>query len=71
MFQTVRIKTYRWASELESEWFTHDFKTIHLHSEKVTEGRFWTSKQIESNMGLGVFTANFEYEYRLLKGEIF
>lgn len=74
-FAAKLIKTYRWESELESElvyvFITHDFKSIHLHSEEVVEGRFWTIKQIDASIGLGVFTANFEYEYRLLKKEIF
>jgi len=70
-FSAKLVKTYRWDSEIESElvyvFVTHDFKTIHLHSEEVVEGRFWTPKQIESNIGLGVFTPNFEQEYQLLK----
>lgn len=70
-FSAKLIKTYRWNSEIESElvyvFVTNDFKSIHLHSEEVFEGRFWTSKQIESNMGLEVFTPNFEHEYQMLK----
>ena len=70
-FSAKLVKTYRWDSEIESElvyvFITHDFKSIHLHSEEVVEGRFWTPKQIESNIGLGVFTPNFEHEYQLLK----
>lgn len=74
-FSAKLVKTYRWDSELESElvyvFTTHDFKSIHLHSDEVVEGRFWTPKQIETNIGQGVFTTNFEYEYQLLKKEIF
>lgn len=74
-FSAKLVKTYRWDNELESElvyvFTTHDFKSIHLHSEEVVEGRFWTPKQIETNIGQGVFTTNFEYEYQLLKKEIF
>ncbi len=70
-FSAKLVKTYRWESEIESElvyvFITHDFKTIHLHSEEVVEGRFWTSKQIDANIGKGVFTPNFENEYQLLK----
>ena len=72
-FSARLVKTYRWDSEIESElvyvFFTNDFKSIHLHSEEVVEGRFWTPKQIESSFGQGVFTPNFEYEYELLKKE--
>ena len=70
-FSAKLVKTYRWDSEIESElvyvFVTHDFKTIHLHSDEVEEGRFWTPKQIELNIGQGFFTSNFEHEYPLLK----
>ena len=72
-FSARLVKTYRWDTDIESElvyvFFTNDFKSIHLHSEEVVEGRFWTPKQIESTLGQGVFTPNFEHEYELLKKE--
>ena len=72
-FSAKLVKTYRWDSDVESELvyviITHDFKSIHLHSEEVEEGRFWTPKQIDSNIGQGIFTPNFEHEYQLLKNE--
>jgi len=74
-FSARLVKTYRWDSDIESElvysFVSHDFKSIHLHSDEVEEGRFWTPKQIESSIGQGVFTPNFEHEYQLLKKEIF
>jgi isopentenyldiphosphate isomerase len=74
-FSARLVKTYRWESEIEAElvyaFISHDFKSIHLHSDEVEEGRFWTPKQIESKIGQGIFTPNFEYEYQLLKKEIF
>ena len=74
-FAARLVKTYRWDSEIESElvyvFVSHDFKSIHLHSDEVEEGRFWTQKQIDENIGSQVFTPNFEYEYQLLKKEIF
>jgi len=73
-FSAKLVKTYRWDSEIESElvyvFVSHDYKSIHLHSEEVEEGQFWTPKQIEANIGKGFFTPNFEYEYNLLKKEI-
>lgn len=70
-FSARLVKTYRWDSNIESElvyvFVTSDFKSIHLHSEEVTEGRFWTPGQIVSNIGKDVFTPNFEHEYLLLK----
>jgi isopentenyldiphosphate isomerase/intracellular septation protein A len=74
-FSARLLKTYRWDSEIESElvyvFVSHDFKSIHLHSDEVTEGRFWTRKQIDENIGNEVFTPNFESEYQLLKSELF
>ena len=74
-FAAKLIKTYRWDSEIESElvyvFITHDFKSIHLHSEEVEEGRFWTHNQIDANIGKQFFTPNFESEYQLLKKELF
>jgi isopentenyldiphosphate isomerase len=73
-FSAKLVKTYRWDSEIESElvyvFVTNDFKSIHLHSDEVVEGRFWTPKQIESNIGLGILTPNFEQEYQLLKKQL-
>lgn len=70
-FGVKLVRTYRWDSDIECElvyvFVTLDYKSIHLHSDEVTEGRFWSPKQIESNMGKGMFTPNFEYEYQLLK----
>jgi len=74
-FSARLVKSYRWDSDIESElvyvFVSHDFKSIHLHSDEVEEGRFWTQKQIDENIGNQVFTPNFEYEYQLLKKEIF
>ncbi len=74
-FKARLVKTYRWNSDIESElvymFVSHDFTSIHLHSDEVKEGRFWTSKQIEMNIGKGVFTPNFEDEYQILRHENF
>lgn len=74
-FSAKLAKTYRWDTELESElvyvFVTYDYKSIHLHSDEVEEGKFWTLKQIDSNLEKELFTPNFEYEYQLLKNEIF
>lgn len=74
-FSAKLVRTYRWDSEMESElvyvFVTYDYKSIHLHSDEVEEGKFWTFKQIEANLGQKILTPNFEYEYQLLKQEIF
>ena len=32
--------------------------------DEVDEGRFWTLDDIEAGIGTGIFTPNFEQEYR-------
>ena len=70
-FSAKPLGNYRWDTELESElvyyFLSYDFQKIRLHSDEVTEGKFWSPSQIEKLLGNGIFTPNFEYEYRLLK----
>ena len=70
-FKAKFIGKYRWNTEIESEmvyyFISYDFQKIKLHSEEVKEGKFWSSAQIERQLGTGIFTPNFEYEYNLLK----
>ena len=69
-FSAKLVKQYVWESEIERElvyvFTTHDFQGIHLHSDEVEEGRFWTKNQIVKNIGKGEFTPNFEHEFNLL-----
>jgi isopentenyldiphosphate isomerase/intracellular septation protein A len=73
-FTAKSLGSYRWDREIESElvyyFVSYDYKKIRLHSEEVTDGRFWSPAQIERELGNGVFTTNFEYEYPLLKKAI-
>ncbi|MDX1285080.1 MAG: NUDIX domain-containing protein, partial [Draconibacterium sp.] len=70
-FSAKLQKVYKWESEVERElvymFTTYDFKNIGIQSDEVEELRFWTKKQVEKNLGKGVFTPNFEHEYKLLK----
>jgi isopentenyldiphosphate isomerase/intracellular septation protein A len=67
-FSAKPVGVYLFESEIEREmvysFVTYDFQGINLHSDEVQEGRFWSQKQIEQNLGKGVLTPNFEYEYR-------
>jgi isopentenyldiphosphate isomerase len=64
-------KVYKWESEIEVElvylFTTFDFKNLKVQSDEVEEIRFWTKNQIENQIGKGVFTTNFEYEFGMLK----
>ncbi|MBN2261899.1 MAG: septation protein IspZ [Prolixibacteraceae bacterium] len=75
-FSARPIGSYVFESEVERElvysFISYDYKGINLHSEEVEEGRFWSKKQIEQNLGKGVFTPNFEMEYQhQLKDKLF
>lgn len=75
-FSARPIGNYVFESEVERElvysFISYDYKGINLHSEEVEEGRFWSKKQIEQNLGKGVFTPNFEMEYQhQLKSKLF
>ncbi len=70
-FSASLQKVYKWESEVEKElvylFTTYDFKNFGIQTDEVEEVRFWTKNQVEKNLGKGVFTPNFEYEYKLLQ----
>ncbi len=70
-FSAKMHKVYKWETEVEAElvylFISFDFKNFKVHSDEVDEVRFWTKNQIENQLGQGVFTPNFEYEFGLLK----
>jgi isopentenyldiphosphate isomerase/intracellular septation protein A len=75
-FSAKPIGNYLFESEIERElvysFLSFDYKSINLHSDEVQEGRFWSQKQIEQNLGRDVFTPNFEFEYqKQLKDKVF
>jgi isopentenyldiphosphate isomerase len=75
-FTAKPIANYLFESEIERElvysFLSYDYKNIKLPSEEVQEGRFWSQKQIEQNLGKDIFTPNFELEYTTqLKDKIF
>ena len=66
-FQAERIGQYVFESDREKE-LVFVYKTIYdgdIHpSEELDGGRFWPKEDIEGHFGHGVFTPNFEHEYR-------
>jgi isopentenyldiphosphate isomerase/intracellular septation protein A len=69
-FSAKPLGSYKWDTDIETElvyyFLSYDFQKIKLHSDEVVEGRFWSPSQIEKNLGQGIFTPNFEFEYKLL-----
>ncbi len=67
-FSAKPLGNYVFESEIERElvysFLSYDYKGIHLHSDEVQEGKFWSKNQIERNLGKNIFTPNFEMEYK-------
>jgi len=70
-FEAVPALKYRWDTEIESElvycFITYHGKPGALGSDEISEGKFWKVREIEQNLGKGIFTPNFEHEFLLLK----
>lgn len=68
LYTPVFLKRYIFESDKEKE-LIYVFITIYNNpiSPNATElegGRFWTISEISSNLGVGIFTPNFEYEFQ-------
>jgi isopentenyldiphosphate isomerase len=60
---------YVWKSSREQE-LVNSFSTIsdvlpEINTDEIEEGRFWSMKEIKENLGKGIFTPNFEYEFKM------
>ena len=70
-FNPTYIKTYLWESSKERE-LINVFATVgnfqlDPHNYEVIEGRYWKMDEIEANIGKGIFTPNFEFEFGAIK----
>jgi len=59
---------YWMHSEVETE-YVHTYMCVYdgdieFDHNEIEDGRFWSREEIEINIGAGVFTPNFEEEYR-------
>jgi len=64
------LTRYVWKSSRERELVT-SFKTITdsvpmTNKDEIEEGRFWSIYDINKNIGKGVFTPNFENEFKIV-----
>lgn len=68
-FNFTHLESYVFESEREKE-LVNAFKTvidsIPEPSDELDGGRFWSIEEIDANIGKGVFTPNFEQEYKRL-----
>ncbi len=69
-FSAKLLKSYVWESKIEKElvyvFITNDYKGINIHSDEVEKGKFWSTSEVKNNIGKGVFTPNFEHEFKEL-----
>jgi len=72
-FRPVLIQKYIWETDIEKELvYTFVCETneeLTPDQEEISDGRFWSFKEIRENIGKGVFTPNFEKEFIFLSGE--
>lgn len=70
-FNPIFLKSYIWESarekELVSVFATIGNFTLKPDNDEVTEGRYWNMSEIESNLARGLFTPNFEQEFKSIK----
>lgn len=68
-FEPQLLAQYVFESDRERE-LVNAFKTITeeepVPSSELAGGRFWTKEEINDEIGKGVFTPNFESEYKML-----
>jgi len=69
-FEAEHLVTYVFESDRERE-LVNVFQTIFhgtvVPSDELAGGRFWTPDEIETSLGKGIFTPNFEQEYLRIK----
>lgn len=72
-FRPEPLFKYLFQSERERE-LINAFRTVVSEvptpSDELDGGRFWTIEEIEANLGRGVFTPNFESEFRRLRSHM-
>lgn len=73
-FNPVYLETYEFESSVEKE-MVNVFAAVgsfelHPDLEEVEEGRWWELSDIDSSMGKGVFTPNFESEFQMIRSQL-
>jgi len=69
-FSPEPLGKYIWQSTIERE-LVNSYKTVSdqipvVNEEEISEGRYWSIKDIAENLGRDIFTPNFENEFRKL-----
>jgi len=70
-FKASSIAQYNWLSDIENElvfvFKTHHKGPFNFNTEEVEEVKFWSVEEINKHLGKGIFTPNFEHEYKHYK----
>ncbi len=69
--KAIKLVSYVFESDVEREYVSTyclvvdpETLTVNAAEDEVDDTRFWSIEEIESNLGKGVLTPNFEMEYR-------
>lgn len=73
-FNPIYIGTYEFESAIEKE-LVNIFAVVgsydlHPDMDEVEEGRWWPVSEIDSSIGKGIFTPNFESEYKMIRNQL-
>jgi isopentenyldiphosphate isomerase len=73
-FNPVHIVTYEFESSIERE-MVNVFAAVgsydlHPDLEEVDEGRWWELADVDAGIGKGIFTPNFESEFKMIRSQL-
>lgn len=73
-FNPIFLEAYQFESEIEKE-MVHVFAAVGHYElnpdhDEVDEGRWWHVDEIDSNLEQGIFTPNFESEYKMIRSSL-
>ena len=73
-FNPIHIETYQFESPVEKEMVSI-FAAVGSYEltpdlDEVDEGRWWPVEEIDTNIGKGVFTPNFESEFQMIRKQL-
>lgn len=75
-FTPIALTPYVFQSEVERELINPFFvilksaMSFNADKDEVEEGRFWTWREVDNNIGKNIFTPNFESEYQKFKSTL-
>ena len=73
-FNPIHIETYEFESSVEKEMVSV-FAAVGSYDlqpdfDEVDQGRWWELPEIDSSLGKGVFTPNFESEFQMIRNRL-